>query len=65
MLMAMMDLRYMGMIVDERQVVVKMAVWLLSTAVVVVGMMFIIMNVEVVMLDPVVVMEMTVMRTHK
>jgi len=65
MFMAMMDFGDMGMIVDERQVVMEMAMWLLSHAVIVVGMMLIVMNVEVVMLDPVVDMEMPVMRSHK
>ena len=65
MFMAMMDFGDMGMIVDERQVVMEMAMRLLSNAVIVVGMMLIVMNVEVVVLDPVVDMEMTVMRSHK
>ena len=65
MFMAMMDFGDMGMIVNERQVVMKMAVWLLPNAAVVVDMVLIIMNVEVVMLNPVVEMDMTVMRHHQ
>jgi hypothetical protein len=65
MVMAMMGFRDMRMIVDERQVPMEMAMRLIGDAALMVHMVLVQVNVEVLVLDPVVDMEMAVMGMHQ